>query len=148
MVGRWASFSQRHYVDYLVCYQTTYSSHVRQQPKLNSEFTVFFTFFLLNFYVNLKFFIQIWKPLKITKLILEKNRNEFSAHQLIIQKWKLYVSPVHLVLVSLLVDQLSGLFLTFFGRPKKILFSLREFLVRLWFFLVHQVSFWYTKISF
>ena len=29
-------------------------------------------------------------------------------------------SPVHVVLVSLLVDQLSGLFLTFFGRPKKI----------------------------
>ena len=28
-------------------------------------------------------------------------------------------SPVHVVLVSLLVDQLSGLFLIFFGRPKK-----------------------------
>ena len=40
-------------------------------------------------------------------------------------------SPVHVVLVSLLVDQLSGLFLTFFGRPKKDLFSLREFLVSL-----------------
>ena len=36
------------------------------------------------------------------------------------------VSPVHVVLVSLLVDQLSGLFLTFFGRPKKNLFSLRK----------------------
>ena len=31
-----------------------------------------------------------------------------------------HVSPVHVVLVSLLVDQLSGLFLLFFGRPKKI----------------------------
>ena len=29
-------------------------------------------------------------------------------------------SPVHVVLVSLLVDQLSSLFLIFFGRPKKI----------------------------
>ena len=28
-------------------------------------------------------------------------------------------SPVHVDLVSLLVDQLSGLFLIFFGRPKK-----------------------------
>ena len=32
-------------------------------------------------------------------------------------------NPVHVVLVSLLVDQLSGLFLTFFGRPKKIVQS-------------------------
>ena len=30
------------------------------------------------------------------------------------------ISPVHVVLVSLLVDQLSSLFLSFFGRPKKI----------------------------
>ena len=30
-----------------------------------------------------------------------------------------YISPVHVVLVSLLVNQLSGLFLTFFGWPKK-----------------------------
>ena len=29
-------------------------------------------------------------------------------------------SPVHVLLVSLLVDQLSSLFLSFFGRPKKI----------------------------
>ena len=50
-------------------------------------------------------------------------------------------SPVHVVLVSLLVDQLSSLFLLFFGRPKKNLFSLREFLVRLWFF-------WSTKFLF
>ena len=41
------------------------------------------------------------------------------------------MSPVYVVLVSLLVNQLSGLFLTFFGRPKKYLFSLREFLVSL-----------------
>ena len=46
------------------------------------------------------------------------------------------ISPVHVVLVSLLVDRLSGLFLTFLGRPKKYLFSLREFLVSLSFFLV------------
>ena len=51
------------------------------------------------------------------------------------------ISPVHVVLVSLLVDQLSSLFLPFFGRPKKNLFSLREFLVRLWFF-------WSTKFLF
>ena len=31
-----------------------------------------------------------------------------------------HYSPVHVVLVSLLVDQLSSLFLSFFGRPKKI----------------------------
>ena len=29
------------------------------------------------------------------------------------------ISPVHVVLVSLLVNQLSSLFLIFFGRPKK-----------------------------
>ena len=40
-------------------------------------------------------------------------------------------SPVHVVLVSLLVDQLSGLFLIFFGRPKKNLSSLRSFLFTL-----------------
>ena len=51
------------------------------------------------------------------------------------------ISPVHVVLVSLLVNQLSSLFLPFFGRPKKYLFSLREFLVSLWFFLVDQISF-------
>ena len=50
-------------------------------------------------------------------------------------------SPVHVVLVSLLVDQLSSLFLPFFGRPKKYLFSLREFLVSLRFF-------WSTKCLF
>ena len=57
-------------------------------------------------------------------------------------------SPVHVVLVILLVHQLSGLFLIFFGRPKKKLSSLREFLVSLWEFLVDQISFWYTKIFF
>ena len=40
-------------------------------------------------------------------------------------------SPVHVVLVSLLFDQLSGLFLIFFGQPKKKLSSLREFLFTL-----------------
>ena len=30
------------------------------------------------------------------------------------------ISPVHVVLVSLLVDQLYSLFLPFFGRPKKL----------------------------
>ena len=34
-----------------------------------------------------------------------------------------HISPVHVVLVSLLVDQLSGLFLTFFGWPKKFVQS-------------------------
>ena len=57
-------------------------------------------------------------------------------------------SGVHVLLVSLLVDQLSGLFLIFFGRPKINLSSLREFLVSLWEFLVDQISFWYTKIFF
>ena len=52
-----------------------------------------------------------------------------------------YNSPVHVVLVSLLVNQLLGLYLIFFGRPKKNLFSLREFLVSLWFF-------WSTKFLF
>ena len=33
------------------------------------------------------------------------------------------MSPVHVVLVSLLVDELSGLFLIFFGWPKKIVQS-------------------------
>ena len=44
-------------------------------------------------------------------------------------------SPVHVVLVSLLVDQLSGLFLIFFGRPKKNLSSIRSFLFTLLNFL-------------
>ena len=64
-------------------------------------------------------------------------------------------SPVHVVLVSLLVDQLSSLFLSFFWSTKKKLFGLREFLVRLWFyfgrpnfFLVHQNIFLvYQKIK-
>ena len=58
--------------------------------------------------------------------------------------WSLYlrdISPVHVVLVTLLVDQLSNLFLPFFGRPNKNLFSLMEFLVRLWFY-------WSTKFHF
>ena len=58
-----------------------------------------------------------------------------------------FFSPVHVVLVSLLVDQLSGLFLIFFGRPKKKLSSLREFLVSLWEFLVDQKKIWSTKNS-
>ena len=62
-----------------------------------------------------------------------------------------YISPVHVVLVSVLVDQLSGLFLIFFGWPKKIcpvsgnfwsgsdLFGPPSFfLVYQNFFLVHQ----------
>ena len=57
-------------------------------------------------------------------------------------------SPVHVVLVSLLVDQLSGLFLTFLGRPKIKLFSLREFLVSLWIFFGQALIFWYTKKKF
>ena len=40
-----------------------------------------------------------------------------------------------MVLVSLLVDQLSGLFLIFFGRPKKNLSSIRSFLFTLLNFL-------------
>ena len=59
-----------------------------------------------------------------------------------------FKSPVHVVLVSLLVDQLSSLFLTFFGRQKKILFSLREFLVSLWTFFGQALIFWYTKKKF
>ena len=62
-------------------------------------------------------------------------------------------SPVHVVLVSLLVDQLSGLFLTFFGRPKKIcsvsgnFWSGSDFFGRPNFFLVHQNFFFlYQKI--
>ena len=53
-----------------------------------------------------------------------------------------------MVLVSLLVDQLSSLFLTFFGQPKKNLFSLREFLVSLWIFFGQALIFWYTKKKF
>ena len=59
-----------------------------------------------------------------------------------------YKNPVHVVLVSLLVDQLSSLFLTFFGWPKKNLFSLREFLVSLWIFFGQALIFWYTKKKF
>ena len=61
-------------------------------------------------------------------------------------------SPVHVVLFSLLVDQLSGLFLTFFGRPKKIcsvsgnFWSVSEFfLVRLWFFGILKRNFGIPK---
>ena len=45
-------------------------------------------------------------------------------------------SPVHVVLVSLLVDQLCGLFLTFFGRPKKICSVLGNFWSVSEFFLI------------
>ena len=64
----------------------------------------------------------------------------------------IHISPVHVVLVSLLVDQLSGLFLTFFGRPKKIcsvsgnFWSVSEFfLVRLWFFGILKRNFGILK---
>ena len=57
------------------------------------------------------------------------------------------ISPVHVVLVSLLVNQLFGLFIIFFGQPIKKLSSLREFLVSLWDFLVHQKEIWSTKNS-
>ena len=53
-------------------------------------------------------------------------------------------SPVHVVLVSVLVDQLSGLFLIFLVDQKK-LSSLSEFLVSLWEFLVNQKKNWSTK---
>ena len=45
-----------------------------------------------------------------------------------------HISPVHVVLVSLLVDQLSGLFLIFFGRPKKNLSGIRSFCSLSWIF--------------
>ena len=60
----------------------------------------------------------------------------------------MHYSPVHVVLVSLLVNQLFGLFIIFFGRPIKKLSSLREFLVSLWEFLVHQKEIWSTKKNF
>ena len=63
-----------------------------------------------------------------------------------------FSSPVKVVLVSLLVDQLSGLFLTFFGRPKKIcsvsgnFWSVSEFfLVKLWFFGILKRNFGIPK---
>ena len=60
----------------------------------------------------------------------------------------LYCSPVHVVLVSLLVDQLSSLFLPFYGRPKKNCSVSGNFWSGSDFFLVDQISVWYTKISF
>ena len=57
------------------------------------------------------------------------------------------MSPVHVVLVSLLVNQLFGLFLNFFGLPKKIVQS-QGILVSLWEFLVHQKEIWSTKKNF
>ena len=71
--------------------------------------------------------------------------------------WKGLVSlfsPIHVVLVSLLVDQLSGLFLIFIGRPKKIVQSLGIFGQSLGIFgwpkknLVDQKKFWCTKKKF
>ena len=63
------------------------------------------------------------------------------------------VVPVHVVLVCLLVDQLSSLLLTFFGRPKKFVQSQGIFGQALIFFgppsffLVHQNFFLvYQKI--
>ena len=64
-----------------------------------------------------------------------------------------HISPVHVVLVSLLVDQLSGLFLIFFGRPKKIVQSQGIFGQSLGIFgrpkkiLVYQKEIWSTKNS-
>ena len=67
-------------------------------------------------------------------------------------------SPVHVVLVSLLVDQLSGLFLIFFGWPKKncpISGNFWSVTGNIWstkflfgvpkFFLVNHIFFWSTK---
>ena len=49
-------------------------------------------------------------------------------------------SPVHVVLVTLLVDQLSGLFLIFWGRPKNNLSSLRSFFVHSLEFFIQSFS--------
>ena len=86
---------------------------------------MFFSFFLV-FEVNQKYLLLY----VFCKLIFRAPKSML-----------LHISPVHVVLVSLLVDQLSSLFLHFFGRPKKYLFSPREFLVNLWFF-------WSTKFLF
>ena len=57
------------------------------------------------------------------------------------------ISPVHVVLVSLLVDQLSSLFLSFLVDQKKFVQSQGIFGQAL-ILLVNQISFWYIKISF
>ena len=54
------------------------------------------------------------------------------------------ISPVHVVLVSLLVDQLSSLFLPCFGRPKKKFVQSQGIFGQALIFLVKQISFWYT----
>ena len=84
----------------------------------------------------------------IRGIVLSKTVLSVDPQYFISRRRQLDFSPVHVVLVSLLVGQLSGLFLIFFGRPKKRLSSLREFLVSLCEFLVDQVSFWYTKFFF
>ena len=53
-----------------------------------------------------------------------------------------------MVLVSLLVDQLSGLFLTFFGRPKKNCSVSGNFWSVSEFFFGQALIFWYTKKKF
>ena len=58
-----------------------------------------------------------------------------------------HFSPVHVVLVSLLVNQLSGLFLIFFGRPKKIVQSQGIFGQSLIFFGQPCLKFGHSLIS-
>ena len=53
------------------------------------------------------------------KLKDHKQSTDQSKQCLVTKKIKSDKSPVHVVLVSLLVDQLSSLFLPFYGRPKK-----------------------------
>ena len=59
--------------------------------------------------------------LKKTKTNIYSAQNLFSNHLRLTDCWRytVHISPVHVVLVSLLVDQLSSLFFPFYGWPKK-----------------------------
>ena len=99
------------------------------------------SFHTLRVVPSLRFWRQQQQQLSKTAI---KNTHEQTRNLLRYRLWSFWsmctpipkgdfnISPVHVVLVSLLVDQLSSLFLPFF--------SLREFLVRLRFF-------WSTKKS-
>ena len=75
-------------------------------------------------------------------------------HKYLFKQIDLTKKPVHVVLVSLLVDQLSGLFLIFLVNQKKIVHSQEVFVQSLGIFgrpkknLVNQKKFWYTKKKF
>ena len=77
---------------------------------------------------------KIWRKIRCTKKEIWSTKNK--------------LGPVHVVLVSLLVDQLSGLFVTFFGQPKKKFIQSQGIFGQSLNFFGQALIFWYTKKKF